>query len=125
MTALIALTQNVSLLWQIAYTTALILHIAVMLGYRSNRLHRALNAAARIHQELWLFAPAGLVVNAVIIWNGPVPWMIVFSAFGLLVWWQARKWPDDNVWKRRGKKLRDKVAVSAGRLVVVPAGASS
>lgn len=111
--------------WQLAYGLAMVLHIAVLLGYRFDRLRKAADAAAQAHQELWLFAPAGLVYAAVDSWNSPRPWTIVFVPWGLLIWWWARNWPDDNVWKRRRKKLRDAVKAVGGRLVVVPAGAAS
>lgn len=75
-----------------------------------------------IHQELWIMVPVPLLAFAVIMpgVHGPS------SRFGaslvvLLVgfdWWYLRNWPDENKWKRRGRRLKEKVAVRGGTLVV-------
>ena len=84
------------------------------------RVERMWRASARIHQEFWIVAPPGLLFDAVNTWRGDRPYMIVLNALTLFFWWQYRNWPDENRWKRRGRKLKDAIAVRAGRLVVVP-----
>lgn len=83
---------------------------------------KARERAGAVHQELWLLAPAGLVLTSVEQWHGGHGWYLIFTAINLWLWWHYRNAPDDeNRWKRRGKKTASKVAEAAGKLVVVPA----
>jgi len=118
------LAVMVSLTWQYTYIAA-VLGYALSLQRQSDRAEKIWRALARAHQELWLFAPPGLLLSVIEIWHSRAPWLIVFNAMGVFSWWQSRNWPEDNHWKRRGKKAREAVARRAGRLVVVPVGASS
>jgi len=113
---LINLARAISLAWIIAFASALIGQARAH-GPKAEALWRSL---ARAHQELWLFAPPGLLLSAVQDWHSPAPWLMVFDAINLWNWWHYRNWPDDNHWKRRAKKAKEAVAVRAGRLVVVP-----
>lgn len=125
MSALLVLAYVISFTWEMAYGVALVLHVAVLVGYRDDRLDRACAAAARVHQELWLFAPVGVLFVTTEALDSPHPWTAVAGVGSLAIWWRARDWPDENIWKRRGRKLRDAVKARAGRLVVVPAAAPS
>jgi len=74
-------------------------------------------AAARAHQELWIAVPPGIVFWAVDALRDPQV-SLLWPGLALLSWVLYGDWPDDNVWKRRGRKLKDAVTVRAGRLVV-------
>lgn len=113
------LVTGTSLIWQLSIAGGMLGQIIVMLGggQRADRLWRAL---ARVHQELWIVAPPGLILGAIHTWHSGTPWLIISYAFALWQWWHYRDWPDENRWKRRGRKLKDAVTVRAGRLVVVP-----
>jgi hypothetical protein len=78
-------------------------------------------ALVRIHQELWLFAPVGLLALTYGDWAERNWFGMFFSLFNFALWWMLRNWPDDNIWKRRGKRALDRVRAVAGRLVVSPA----
>lgn len=74
------------------------------------------------HQQLWLFVPPGALIAATEHWHGQgQSWLVFFDALTLFNWWNFRNWPEDNHWKRRGKKAKEAVERRAGRLVVVPA----
>jgi hypothetical protein len=75
----------------------------------------------RLHQELWLSAPVGLFALVYEDWAQRNWFGMFFSLFNFALWWALRNWPDDNIWKRRGKRALDKVRAVAGRLVVSPA----
>ncbi|WP_203832668.1 hypothetical protein, partial [Actinoplanes lobatus] len=107
--------------WLLALVFALIGHIYCQIRGNRSKAETLWRSFARAHQELWLFAPPGLLLAAVRDWHSPTPWQIVFDAINLWNWWHYRNWPDDeNRWKRRAKKAKEAVAVRAGRLVVVP-----
>src|SRR5262245_523848 len=89
-----------------------------------DRVERVWRSFARIHQEVWIVAPVGLLSMAVTDWRERDYFSLFFDAVNLWNWWNLRNWPEDNHWKRRAKKAKEAVAVRAGRLVVVPAGAS-
>lgn len=115
------LAYSALLAWQWAYIAAVVLWAWCKVVRPSDRLEKAWRLLARIHQELWPFAPAGFMVSVMDLWHGSYPWLIVIQAWALLTWWQARNWPEDNHWKRHGKKAKEAVQRRAGRLVVVPA----
>lgn len=53
-------------------------------------------------------------------------WQTFWTALNVLCWLVARnKKDDDDRWKRRGKKLAEKIERQGARLVVVPAGSSN
>jgi hypothetical protein len=112
----------VSICWQLALTGGQMGEFWCQIVRSSDRLERFWRAAARIHQEAWLFAPPGFLILTVQAWHRNQSWTMLFYAYALYSWWKYRDWPEENHWKRRGKKVRDTVKVSAGRLVVVPAG---
>jgi hypothetical protein len=118
---LAVLAQMVSLCWQMALCAAMVGRLLSTIssggGPRMDRLWRAF---ARVHQELWIAAPPGLIAGAAGTWHSKYSWMIISFAVALWQWWAYRDWPDENRWKRRGRKLKDAVAERAGRLVVVP-----
>lgn len=90
-----------------------------------DHLERFWRACGRVHQEVWLFVPPGLLALSAEAWSGH-HWLIaLLLAPAPIVWWRSRNWPEDNHWKRRAKKAKEAVAVRAGRLVVVPVGAPS
>jgi hypothetical protein len=113
----------VSICWQLALSTGQMGELWCQLVRSNDRLERFWRAAARVHQEAWLFAPPGFLILTVQAWGLNRSWTIPFYAWSLFLWWKSRDWPEENQWKRRGKKMRDAVKVSAGRLIVVPAGA--
>jgi hypothetical protein len=119
-----ALATIVFLTWTISLGLALYLDMWCRYVKASDRVEKLSRAAARVHQELWLFAPPGVLFAAVRDWHDQ-PWMLFFDALSLFNWWHFRNWPEDNHWKRRGKKAKEAVERRAGRLVVVPVGASS
>jgi hypothetical protein len=78
-------------------------------------------AAGRIHQEMWLFAPPGLLILLSRAVHEHHYWAIFVYLVNVWCWWRYRDWPDDeNRWLRRGRKLKEKVAARGGKLVVVP-----
>jgi hypothetical protein len=113
------LAEAVWLTWLTALTIGLMGQLVYLIG-GSPAVDWTWRAAARIHQELWIAAPAGLFVAAIQVWRSPQSWMVLFAAANLWPWWYFRNWPDENRWKRRGRKLKDAVVARAGRLVVVP-----
>ncbi len=121
MSALIFLAQAIATVWSLAFSIGIFGQILATM-FNMPRAERVWRAAARIHQELWLFAPPGLLVVVIQTWNSDMPFMIVFQALTVYGWWVYRDWPDENRWKRRGRKLKDAIAVRAGKLVIVPQG---
>ncbi len=122
---LATLAPLVSNLWAYCVVGAFIAHIFVQrrAGDSGRRLRTFGNGLARAHQELWLFALPGLVVNLIgHVQHGSTA-LAAIDLINIAGWWLWRNWPDDNVWKRRGRRVKDAVAERAGRLVVVPAGA--
>lgn len=119
MSALTTLASGVWLMWTLALSTGLFAELWQLITAR--RWAGELRAAAgRVHQELWILAPPGMLLGTVTHWHSHAPWLIVFDALSMWNWWVYRNWPDENRWKRRGRKLRDKVAQRGGKLVVVP-----
>jgi hypothetical protein len=108
------IAREVGFAWQFAF-------IGAAVGYVLRRDAKITSALIRMHQELWIVGGPGLLASAVDSFHGRWPWMVAFNAWGLVSWWSLRNWPDENRWKRRGRKLKDAVAVRAGRLVVEPA----
>lgn len=117
-----ALAIMVSIVWLWTYCAAIVL--TAVGAARNSEFSQTWGAIlARCHQEMWLAAAPGIfVVSPVYSFHADGhQWLLVFDALNAWVWWNARNWPDDNLWKRRGRRLAEKVAESAGRLVVVPA----
>lgn len=79
-----------------------------------------------VHQELWPVAPVGYLIMIggwAVVPHGVVGWLVGLGivVFAPIFWWGSRNYPDDdNVWKRRGRRLKEKVARAGGKLVVVP-----
>ena len=78
------------------------------------------NVVARMHQELWPVAFPGIVWSAVDNFNDE-PWMLIFNALSFIGWWAYRDWPDENPWKKRGRKAKETIVARGGKLVIVPA----
>ena len=116
MSALVHAADAVTSVWRWAVLGALLLWVVGRI-----REGRVLGSLVRIHQELWLFAPPGLFMDVYRDWAGRYWFGMFFSLFMFVNWWFLRNWPDDNAWKKRGRKLRDKVRAVAGRLKVSPA----
>lgn len=117
-----ALATTAFITWSLALAVGLYVQLLSMLA-KGNLLEKIWRAAGRAHQELWLFASPGILIGTSSHLHHK-PWMLIFDALSMFNWWYFRNWPEDNHWKRRGKKARDAVKVRAGRLVVVPVGAS-
>lgn len=75
----------------------------------------------RIAAELRpFFLPAATFVLVHDLFTGPA-WACVFDAIALSGWWVLKDVDDDDRWKRRRKKVAEKVkALASGRLVAVP-----
>jgi hypothetical protein len=77
----------------------------------------AWQALIKVHRWLWLLAgPSYLYV----LYDAVTRHEIVFAAFDLLtlvLWWNARNWPDDQ-WKQRKKKVKEMIVALGRRLVV-------
>lgn len=119
MSVLNVVAQIVSVAWTLALGAAIFGQALAMLS-GSAKADKVWRGAAAVHQELWIAAPPGLIFVAVDTWHGPMPWLLFFNALNLWNWWHYRDWPDENRWKRRGRKAKEAVSVRAGRLVVVP-----
>jgi hypothetical protein len=76
-----------------------------------------MNTVGTVANNVWFLWSLGTIHD----WHSHTPWLVFFDALSLYTWWIYRDWPDENRWKRRGKKLKDAIAIRAGRLVVVPA----
>lgn len=110
-----------STFWVLALCAAMIGRLAHEIGGK-DVLDKVWRGMAQMHQEAWLFAPPGLLIAAVHHWHSDdQKWLFVFDALNLFNWWYYRNWPEDNHWKRRGKKAKEAIERRAGRLVVVPA----
>lgn len=112
-----------------AWCTALLI---AMIGWTACQVQdvawveRMWRAATRVHQELWLFVPPGILYGTLHDWHSASPWKIVIDAWCLYGWWVLRDWPEDeNRWTKRGRKARSAVSRIGARLVVVPAGSGS
>jgi hypothetical protein len=76
-----------------------------------------------LHQQLWI---VGLGVSIPFVKDYPGDgfwarlWDLIVVAGVTGLWWGSRNWPDENVWKRRGRRLKNKVSALGGKLVVVP-----
>ena len=128
MSALKFLAQWVYLSWLLVLVAGLVGQLLHLLNGRREgaRLEVFHRACGRLHQELWLFAPPGLLLGVIHnFWSPGMQWHLIFDAINVYNWWAYRNWPEDNHWKRRAKKAKEAVAVRAGRLVVVPVGTSS
>jgi hypothetical protein len=124
MTGIRTIATVVYTVWVFAITVGRFGELAWMIRH-ADWLELVWRASGRIHQEMWPLVPAALLITVNKEWNSPRPWLIVFDTINLWTWWTLRNWPEDNRWKRRGKQAKEAVAVRAGRLVVVPAGAKS
>jgi hypothetical protein len=100
----------------VAYLTA---SLSVWLGSRTGRdvpeLARTIRAELKPF-ALWLL----LAEYAPIIAADATLWNLLGLGFQLSLWLFYRRGDDDDLWKRRRKKLADKVAEVGGRLVLVP-----
>ena len=78
-----------------------------------------------IHNELKPFYLPALAVSTVLGCLDGFSWnTAVHAGFGVLNWFLFKDLDDDDRWKRRKKKLAEKVSRSGSRLVVQPTGAS-
>lgn len=126
MSALLFLAGMVFMAWQWVFMVAFTADLFRQAGVKAERTAAVTRRFGRFHQELWLFAPPGLLIGTVEHFHTPgLQWLVVIDAIWLFNWWHYRNWPDENRWKRRAKKAKDAVTVRAGRLVVVPAGSAS
>ena len=75
-----------------------------------------------LHRELWPLVPPALVVDIGFRTYSGIAGRVSFIVFGAVVlvqWWETRNWPDDeNVWRRRGRRLKEKISALGGKLVV-------
>lgn len=81
---------------------------------------RLLTTAVRIHQEAWIAAPVWPAWALIVAAQARDVSGIIWGPLFLFMWWRLRNWPSGNVWKRRGRKARERIAERAGRLTVVP-----
>lgn len=79
--------------------------------------------ARRLFAELRPFYLLAVLVSiADLALNGEMlGWNTVFCALNLACWWIYKDADDDDRWKRRRRKVAEKVARLGGRLTVVPA----
>jgi hypothetical protein len=97
--------------WPIVYALSVVM--SVIDPYRGV----AWQTLIRLHCWLWFPAGPGYLW---LLTDATANHEYVFAAFDLLtlvLWWNARNWPDDQ-WKRRKKKVKEAVAVLGRRLVV-------
>jgi hypothetical protein len=117
--------SEMAIWWAVIWQTALALAIIgqVCCRIRPTPLIEWLwPVLARVHQEMWLLVPPGVGFAAMEAWqSADRKWTIIFNALMLFNWWYYRNWPDENVWKRRGRKAKESVARAGARLIVVPA----
>lgn len=105
------LASAIYLAWALWFTAAI---FGSMLNVKHWRV------AARMHQELWPFAFPGIVWSTVNSFNER-PWFLIFNALSFVGWWLNRDWPDENPWKKRGRKAKETIVARGGKLVIVPA----
>lgn len=120
MTWIKVLATGIYLMWTLSLAVALMGSLLGMIKPGSQLLDAMWQAFARIHQELWIVVPPCIALAAVDHWHAHSWFGLFTDALTLFNWVHYRDWPDENRWKRRGRKLRDAVAERAGRLVVVP-----
>jgi hypothetical protein len=87
------------------------------------KLQRALYAPSA---ELHPFMPVIFLINlALITWGEPLGGKTISYAvacMNLYLWWTDKD--DDDRWRKRRKKLADKIRVTGGKLTVAPGNAS-
>lgn len=115
-----ALASVVYMMWSLSLAFALLGWFISLIRPGSKLLDTAWRAFARIHQELWIVVPPCIALAAVDHWHDRNYFGLFTDALTLWNWVRLKDWPDENRWKRRGRKLKDAVAERAGRLVVVP-----
>jgi hypothetical protein len=125
MSGVALIATAVTFMWSMTLVTGVLSQMFTRFVREVDWVDALWHACARIHQELWLFVPPGILINTVHHWHSLSPWQIFFDALALYNWWTFRNWPEENHWKKRGKKAKEAVARRGSRLVVVPAGASS
>lgn len=118
MSTVLGIAAVVWLDWSLVLVSAQVTSIYCMF-HEAPTLDLWWRAGARLHQELWILVAPCILLTAVDDWHARV-WKVPLDAFGLLVWWNVRDWPDENRWRRRGRKLREAVTRRGARLVVVP-----
>jgi hypothetical protein len=114
------LASGIYTMWSLSLAAALMGHLVSLLKPNSQHLDAVWRSFARIHQELWIAVPPCVALAAVDHWHGHSYFGLFVDAMTLYNWARFKDWPDENRWKRRGRKLKDAVAERAGRLVVVP-----
>lgn len=111
------LTGYGSLLWMFS-------GLAIVLAQRLGR--EPFEKVRTVYHELRPFYLV-LVLGNTVAWllygdSHPVDYFTM--AMELLIWFLMRDVDDDDRWKRRRKRLTERVAEVGGRLTVVPGGAS-
>lgn len=107
----------------IAYACWIIASMAcaiMMKSFDVNDDNKAFIIVREIHNELKPFVLPAIVVIA-IFQDGPMSARIINTVFNIAFWWAYKDLDnDDDRWKKRKRKLKDKVQVSGSKLVVVP-----
>lgn len=98
--------------------------VGVRLAYHFNRLPSP-RLATWIRYELDYLVPVAITLNALFDPHGRPQhhwWTALMIAWQMFCWWLLRRGDrdDDDRWKRRGRRLRERVAAVRGRLVVQP-----
>lgn len=118
---LLLLVAHAQVLWVYSST---ILALSRLLG--SLLPERVMRLCVTLASELRpLYLPAVVLQIAADAMAGRLlGWNAFFHGFALLAWWIFKDEGDDR-WRKRRKRIREKVARRGARLVVIPAGGTA
>lgn len=114
---MLIVTGVLGLLYNVFLYSSVLLKILVLAGHRRSRI---LNLAW--YWSKWpalafliIYMPVGLLLGRGVPW-----WAWLFEAWAFGAWWYCKDLGDDDDHKKLKKKLKQKVAVLHGKLIVVP-----
>lgn len=115
------------IVWSVADNYVLMWWVGLMvakIAYSLSRDAAFTRFCVFMHQQLWIGMPVALLLDVVLAppahnMLAPLVRAVLFAYIGWR-WWRSRDWPDENPWKRRGRRLKEKVAARGAKLVVVP-----
>jgi hypothetical protein len=94
---------------------------SMAIDFRERLPERLVDGCRKVFFNVRPFAPLLIVVLHVTYSSGAWRWFL--DGLNVFVWLVMRlKKDDDDRWKKRGKKLAEKVSQQGSRLVVVPVG---
>lgn len=122
MTYIVALADFVRMVWLLS---AAMIDFARLFG--ADLDHRAFRPLRWLFAELRPFyLPAVAIYIADLVISGTVlGWNTLNIFFALVSWWIYKDVDKDDRWKRRKKKLAEKIERRGARLVAVPVGGES